>query len=238
MNQIITTAAFDGKNITPFDEIADEIQALYDEAKNWADGSEIETQAQCDALDVLDKSLMDAGKKLDALRVAEKKPLDEQIDAIQARFNPFIQPKKGKVDMARSALSPLRTAFKDRERRRKEAIAQQARQEAEEAARKAQEAMRASAGNLEAREEAERVAHDAKLAEQDARRMAKVATTGVGLRTSYQTEIADLGEAIRHYWSTRRDRFAALVSDLADEDVRRGVRVIPGFTITEIKKAI
>lgn len=59
------------KNITPFDEIVLEIEDLFAEAENWADGTSIENQAQCDALDVLDKSLLDAGKRLDALRVEE-----------------------------------------------------------------------------------------------------------------------------------------------------------------------
>lgn len=238
MNAPVPASAFDGKNITPFDEITDEIAGLYDEAKNWADGSPIDSQAQCDALDVLDKSLFEAGKKLDALRVAEKKPLDEQIDAIQARYNPFIQPKKGKVDLARAALNPLRAAWKEAERRRKEALAAEAAREAQEAQRKAQEAMQASAGNLEAREAAERVVNDAKIAEQDARRTAKAATTGLGLRTTYRADLTNLNDAIKHYWGARRDDFEALVIRLAADDVRAGVRTIPGFTIHEEHKAL
>lgn len=238
MNMQAPAAAFDGKNSTPFAEITDEIQNLYDEAKNWADGSPIETQAQCDALDVLDKALFDAGKRLDALRVEEKRPLDEQIDAIQGRYNPFVQPKKGKVDLARSSLNPLRAAFKDAERRRKEAIAEQARLEADEAAAKAQEAMRASAGNLEAREQAEKVLHDAKLAEQDARRTQKAATTGLGLRTSYRPVMTDGVKAAEHYWNLRQADFKEVLLEFAVQDVRRGVRIIPGFDVIEEKTAV
>ena len=108
MNLHVTTDSQPLRNITPFDELVLEIDDLFAEAANWADGSPVENQAQCDALDVLDKALLDAGKRLDALRVEEKRPLDEQVQAIQDRYNPFIQPKKGKVDLARSALNPVR----------------------------------------------------------------------------------------------------------------------------------
>jgi len=229
--------AEDRRNITPFDEIIMEIDDLYDEAKNWADGTPIETQAQCDELDKLDKMLLDAGKRLEAIRVEEKRPLDEQVQAIQDRFNPFIQPKKGKVDIARSALNPLRAAFKEAERRRKEAIAEQARKEAEEATRKAQEAIRASAGNLEAREAAERELADAKIAQDDAKRTARAATTGLGLRASFHPELVNLNDAIKHYWAERRGEFEALVVRLAQQDVLAGARAIPGFKINEERKA-
>lgn len=226
------------RNMTPFDEVTEEILSLYEEAKNWADGEPITSQKQCDALDVIDKALLDAGKRLDALRVEEKRPLDEQVQAIQDRYNPFIQPKKGKVDIARSTLNPLRAAWKDAERLRKEALAEEARREAEAAQRKAQEAMRASAGNLEARERAEAVANDAEIAAQDAKRMHKQATQGLGLRTTHSVSLSDLSAAIKHYWSTRQVEFASLVVSLAEDDVRRGVRSIPGFTITEERKAL
>lgn len=226
------------RNMTPFDEVTEEILSLYEEAKNWADGEPITTQKQCDALDVIDKALLDAGKRLDALRVEEKRPLDEQVQAIQDRYNPFIQPKKGKVDLARSTLNPLRSAWKEAERQRKEAIAAEARREAEEAQRKAQEAIRASAGNLEAREQAEAMLTDAEIAQRDAKRTHKQATQGLGLRTSYSASLTDLNAAIRHYWATRQTDFSALVQSLADDDVRRGIRTIPGFTITEERKAL
>lgn len=228
----------DRRNITPFDEITIEIEDLYAEAGNWADGTPIETQQQCDALDVLDKALLDAGKRLDALRVEEKRPLDEKIQAIQDRYNPFIQPKKGKVDIARAALNPLRAAWKERERQRKEAEAEQARREAEQVRVEAERLMRESAGNLAAREDAEHMLASAKIAEKDAKKATKAATTGLGLRTEHKVEIVDLNAAARHYWAANKSRFELLVYDLASEDVRRGARTIPGITVTEIKKAL
>lgn len=226
------------RNITPFDEIILEIDDLYSEAANWADGSPLENKEQCDALDDLDKKLLDAGKRLDALRVEEKRPLDEQVQAIQDRYNPYIQPKKGRVDIARSCLNPVRAAWKESERKRKEEAAAKARAEAEAEKRKAEEAIRASAGNLAAREAAEEQLATAKEAEKFANRQERLATTSTGLRTTYTASITDLSAAIKHYWAERKVEFEALVQRLADEDVRRGLRTIPGITITEDKKAV
>lgn len=238
MNLHITTESQPLRNITPFDEVALEIEDLFEEAAHWADGSPVESQAQCDALDVLDKSLLDAGKRLDAIRVEEKRPLDEQVQAIQDRYNPFIQPKKGKVDLARSALNPVRAAWKERERVRKEAEAQKASEEAEAARVEAERLIRESSGNLVARVDAEHMLAGAELAERDAKKAVKAATTGLGLRKSYQVEVTDLNEAVKHYWKTNRDDFSTLIAGLAMGDVQRGARAIPGCTITEIRKAL
>ena len=234
MNATATTL----RNITPFDEIALEIDDLYSEAANWADGSPIESQEQCDALDKLDKDLLDASKRLDALRVEEKRPLDEQVQAIQDRYNPYIQPKKGRVDIARSCLNPVRAAWKEAERKRKEEAAAKARAEAEAERVKAQEAIRASAGDLAAREAAEEQLATAKEAEKFANRQERRATTGTGLRTYYTASVTDVNAAIKHYWAGRRGDFEALVLRLAQADVDRGLHTIPGITVTENKKAV
>jgi hypothetical protein len=226
------------RNMTPFDEISLDIDDLYSEAANWADGSPIESQEQCDALDVLDKALLDAGKRLDALRVEEKRPLDEQVQAIQDRYNPYIQPKKGRVDLARSCLNPLRAAWKTAEAAKKEEAAAKARAEAEALRQKAEAVIRASAGNLVAREAAEEQLSTAKEAEKFAKRQEARATTGLGLRTTYHARLTDGGKAAQHYWNTRRAEFQTFLSGLAAEDVRRGIRSIPGFDVIEETKAV
>src|SRR5688500_979337 len=94
-----------GANQPPEVIVFGEIDAYYDEARNWAsDGFKVENQEQADQIDMLDKALLKIGQEADALRIEEKRPLDEQIDAIQAKFNPYIQKGKGKVDIARSSL--------------------------------------------------------------------------------------------------------------------------------------
>lgn len=106
--------AVKGHNQSPFDLIRQEIEDLYEEAKNWADGEPIASQEMHDAIERLRESLHDAGKRADALRVEEKRPLDEKIKTIQDAYNPLIQPKRGKVDLAKSALDALLTPWRTR----------------------------------------------------------------------------------------------------------------------------
>jgi hypothetical protein len=69
-------------------------------------------------------------------------------------------------------------------------------------------------------------------------REAKRAVTGNGLRSSYRAVPSDLGAAASHYWKVRRADFQNFLEQLAAEDVRRGVRSIPGFDVIEEKTAI
>jgi len=222
---------------TPFDAIRQEIEDLFDEAKNWADGEAIASQEMHDEIERLRAAIHEAGKRADALRVEEKKPLDEQVKAIQDRYNVYIQPKRGKVDMAKAALDDLLTPWRTKVAKEKAAEAARITKEAEAARVAAQEAIRASSGNLAAREEAESLLQDAKALEKTARRADKAATTGTGLRTTYRAELVSIDEALDHYWKTHQSSFEELVLGLAANDVRFGVRTIPGFKVIEEKRA-
>ncbi|WP_425087804.1 hypothetical protein [Stappia sp.] len=214
-----------------------EIGALYDEARNWADGAAIETQDQHDAAEKVRDAIHDAGKRADEMRKEEKRPLDEQIKAIQDRYNPLIQPKKGKVDVAKAALGDLLAEWRRKIAAEKEAAAEAARLEAEAKRRVAEEAIQSSRGDIDAREEAEALLTDAKAAEKQAKRADKAATTGKGLRTHWSAELVDLDAAVRHYWSRNREAFERLVQELANADVRAGKRDIPGIRVIEEKRA-
>ncbi|MDW9650813.1 hypothetical protein GOB33_22275 [Sinorhizobium meliloti] len=229
--------AVKGHNQSPFDLIRQEIEDLYEEAKNWADGEPIASQEMHDAIEQLRDSLHDAGKRADALRVEEKRPLDDQIKAIQDKFNPLIQPKRGRVDMAKSALDALLTPWRTRIADEKAAEAARVAAEAEAARVAATEAIRASSGNLAAREEAESLLQDAKRLERTAKRADKAATTGTGLRTVWRAELVDEAAALDWFYGERPDAFRELIQSLADEAVRRGVRKIPGFNVLEEKRA-
>lgn len=229
-----------GHNAPPpsdFDIIRQEIEDLYEEAKNWADGEPIASQEMHDAIEELRTQLHDAGKRADALRVEEKKPLDEQIKAIQDKFNPLIQPKRGRVDMAKSALDALLTPYRTRIAQEKAAEAARVAAAAEAARVAATEAIRASSGNLAAREEAEELLADAKKLERQAGRANKAATTGTGLRTVWRAELVDEAAALDWFWGERPDAFRELIQSLADEAVRRGVRKVPGFVVRDEKVA-
>lgn len=229
-----------GGNMQAWEVVFDEIDAFYDEARNFAsDGFAIKSQAQADQIDKLDKALLAKSQEADALRVAEKAPYDQLIDEIQTRYNPFIQAKKGKVDVARSTLKALLTAWRIEQQRIKDEAARKVREEAEEAERLAQQAFQqTSVADLAEREEAQRLADRAAALTKQANHATKAAATGTGLRTSWTARVSDRNAAIKHYWGKDPDAFERLVLDMAMTEVRRGVREIPGFEIQEVKGAI
>lgn len=232
--------AVKGHNQPPpsdFDIIRQEIEDLYEEAKNFADGEPIASQEMHDAIEQLRTQLHDAGKRADALRVEEKKPLDDKIKAIQDAYNPLIQPKRGRVDMAKSALDALLTPWRTRVAQEKAAESARVAAAAEAARRQATEAIRASSGNLAEREAAEELLADAKKLERQAGRANKAATTGTGLRTVWRAELVDEAAALDWFWGERPDAFRELIQSLADEAVRRGVRKIQGFVVRDEKVA-
>lgn len=217
--------------------IFEEIDDLYNEAKNWADGEPITSEEMHDAITRLYDGLHDAGKRADALRVEEKRPLDDAVKAIQDRYNPYVQPKKGKVDRGKAALGDLLAAWRAAVQAKKAEEARKAREEADRIAAEAQAAMRASSGNLEEREKAEELLAEAKQVERFARRQDKAATTGTGLRSYWVATLTDAGAALD--WAYERDpaRFTELVQQMANEAVRAGARSVPGFAVTEEKRA-
>jgi hypothetical protein len=234
---LLNPAAVIGHN-HPTDPIDDSLQAiadLYDEARHFADGQAIDSEAMHDTVTALRDAIHEAGKAADALRVEAKKPLDEQIAAIQERFNPFIQPKKGKVDQAKASLGELLAAWRKRIADEKAAIAAAARLEAERIAKEAQDAIRASAGNLAAREEAEALLVEAKQAEKQARRDDKAAASGLGLRTIWRAELKDEAAALDWAYGRAPEQFRQMVQTMAEGVVRAGMRSVPGFRVFEEK---
>lgn len=231
-----------GANMSPFDLIVGEIEAFYDEAKNWADGTPIASQEQHDAVEALYDALHKAGQEAEALRVAEVKPLDEAKAAIQSKFHPLIgdtKAGKGKVILGKASLNTMLTAWRTKVAAEKAAIAAAAKKEADDLAAKALAAMQAASGNLEEREKAEEMLSFAQEATKYAARTEKAATTGLGLRTSWAPVLIDRNLAIKHYWQADPGAFERLVLDLAITDVRvNHKREIPGFRVDEIKGAI
>lgn len=235
------TASEDRRNITPFDEIELEINDLYDEAKNWCDGADIENAEQHDAATAVYDALHEAGKRAEDLRKAEVKPFDDGKAAVQKRFHPLIgdtKAGKGKVPLGKEELGRVLSAWRTKVEAEKRAAAERARQEAEEERRKAEEAIRASSGDLEARERAEEQLDLAKEAEAFANRENKRANTGNGLRTYWVARMTDPRAAVASMWKANPQAFVDLAQELADKAVRAGSREIAGFEITEQKKAI
>lgn len=238
MNDLIHNPASNGgPPLDPAESALALIDSLYEEAKHWADGEPITSTEIAEAVTKLHDSLHEAGKVADELRIAEKKPFDDKVDAIQTRFNPYVQPKKGRVALGKAALGELLTAWRVKVAAEAAAVAEARRKEADKFAAAAQSAMRASAGNLAERERAEVLLVEAKDANKWAGRAEKKATVGTGLRTVWTAEMVDAESALEWAYTTHPYQFTELVQSLADTAVRNGARSVPGFVVKENKVA-
>ncbi len=239
---------------TPVDPKWDAVKVRMDdlltEARNWADGDEIDNQTKADAVGRLRQLLQDAATLADSARVAEKAPLDKQITEIQDRYNAYIAPMKnkvpGSVSKAITALGNLISAWLNKLDAEKKGREDEARKIANEAAAKALDAHQAAATStdLDAIDEATALmdaADDAAKALRSVERE-KVQVQGafraIGLRSHWRAELIDGqgGMALKHYAQTAPERVKAFLQSLADEDVSNGVRAIPGFNITDGKR--
>jgi hypothetical protein len=233
-------------NATPFDLIAEHLEGLIDEARNFADGEPVANQGQADAVSALIESLRIAAKDADAERVRENKPHDDAKAAVQAKYAPLIADPKNKnpgkvwkaIDALKACLQPY-LAKLDAEKREAERVAREA---ADKAAKDAVDAMRAAAADdLQAREEAEALIADAEAAQKAAKAAAgdKAHATGgsraMGLRSVWKAELKDAQIAAGFFWKRDPSVFNAFLQKLADEDVRSGKRSIPGFDVTEAR---
>lgn len=235
---------------TPYEKCAQEISDLYDEAKLWLDGKAVDSQELADGLANLLNMIREAEKRADAARTDEKRPLDEKIAEIQARYNTLIgntKAVKGKTVLAAEACKKALAPWLEKQEAEKRAAAEKARQEAEEKARAAAEAHRKAqeATDLAAAEEAEKLIADAKKAERIAGKAEKshaTASGGIGkavsLRTVPVVKLTDPSAAIKHYWPKDYPEFQALLIRLAERDARAGARSIPGYEISEEKRAV
>lgn len=235
-----TAIATIGHNRSPFDAIKQEIEDLFDEAKNFCDGEAIDSPELAAAITELHDKIHAAGQRADDLRIEEKRPLDEQVAAIQTRYHSLIgntKAGKGKVVLGKDACQSLLTPWRVKVAAAARAEADRIAAEAAEATRLATEAIRASAGNLAERADAEEELVAAQRLTKTAARSWKAATTGTGLRSVWTAMLEDEASALDWAYGRDPDRFKALVQSMADEVVRGGVRSVPGFRVWEDKRA-
>jgi hypothetical protein len=232
---------------TPFDVVKNRIETLYGEAKLWIDGQAIETQGQADALTQLRNMMREAFDDAEEVRKAEKKPFDEMVAEIQARYAPLTgDTKKGK-GMAPRAIEEINGALTPWLQKLEQElleIAEIARKEAEAAALAAQAAIRASAGNLEARDNAEVLVRDAKEAEAAAKSVEKLKATAGGsygrsshLRIVNIAEVTDMREFARWCWANDTEELTAFLKERAQKLTDVAIRGIPGVTVRQEKRA-
>ena len=229
---------------------------LLTEAGNWADGVAITSQEQADNVGRVRQLLQDAARLADKARVEEKDPLDKAIAEIQDRYNAYIAPLKnkapGSISKATAALGNMLTDWLnklDAEKRAREKVA------ADAAAKAAAEALAAHVAAQESTDlatidKAEDLISNAEAMLKQAKGVAKekVQVQGeyraIGLRSYWTATLIEAdgekpsggADALRHYMKVKPDRLLIFLQTLADEDVRNGLRAIPGFNITEERK--
>jgi hypothetical protein len=225
---------------TPFDAIKVHCDDLYAEAKHWLDGGEITSDAEAAAVKRLQDMAREAAQAADAARVEENEPFDLGKAAVQAKYAVLIGSTKavtGTMVRLQAACKAARDPWLKKKADEAAALAEAKRKEAQEKADAAAAAARAAAGNLEATEAAEVLVVAAQDAQRDANRATKAATTGTGLTTYYEAVMTDQKAAILHFMKTQPAEFIALAQRLADADVYRGLRTVPGFEVKEMKRA-
>lgn len=233
-------------DLTPYEAVKCHMDDLLTEAHNWADGVAVESQAQADEISRLIGDLYEAGCAADDARVKEKKPHDDEIAEIQSRYNAYIAGLKakatnpGRVTVAIAALKATLKPFLDKQEADKRGAEDAAKKAAQEAADKAVAAMRAAdITDLGARQEAEALVVQAQQAATAATRAAndkaraKGGSRAMGLTRTFTPVMKDRKAALIHYVTTRPDDVAAFLQSLAEGDVRRGKRQIPGFEVVE-----
>ena len=213
--------------------VFDEIDDLYLEASNWLDGAAIENDAQAEALGMLMEALKAAGKICEAERKEKVAPLDNAKKEIQAAYKPWLD----KVERALDTATTHRNLWLKAKQAMLDEQARIAREVAKEEKRIADEAIRASRGDLAAREQAEAMLEAAKAAENKAKALAKAQPQAIGGRRTvtkkWLPQLTDASKAAAHYYRTRRGEMESLFINLAVADVRAGAREIPGFLISE-----
>ncbi len=228
---------------TPFDLSLEEIDGLFTEAKNWLDGSGVNSQADADGVSKLLDAARQAKKTADDARKVEKKPHDDAGKAVQERWKPILDKAELVADACKAALKP----YLEKLEREKLAIAEKARREAKEKMEIAAAAIRKAhenEGNLAERETAEIMLKSAERSEAAATRAEndKAKATGgsraVTLRSTWKPILTDGRLAGKHYWQTRRAELETCLLSLAEADVRNGTRQIPGFDVVEEKSAV
>lgn len=233
---------------TPYEIAAKGVNDIFEETTLWLDGVKIDSKELADGVANLLAKIRETEKLADDARKAEKKEHDDAIAEIQARYNALIgntKAVKGKTVLASEACKAALQPWLIAEDARLRAEAQAKREEADRQRHEAEEALRASdAQNLAEREAAEARLSEARRAETAANVAGRqTATAGgafgrsAGLRTVWVAEISDPVIAARTVWTEGREELLAFLQSWAVHQVRGGRRDIPGFKISEDKRA-
>lgn len=220
---------------SPFEAVKAHVDDLYDEAKNWLDGASIETDGQADGLGQLLDALRKADKAAEDARKSEAKPFDDGKKAVQARYKPLQEKTERAISTVKAALA----AWMLKKERERAAAAEAARKEAEAKLAEAAAGARAAQASedLEQVEAAEIIVRQANVAQRQATKLETTrvnvagAERAIGLRAYNVAELSNPLEALDYYIANETDAILELVLKLAQRDVDRGRRSIPGVNV-------
>lgn len=246
MMEVETAPAPIGHNqpATPYDALKAHIDDLELEARNFLDGDPVETEAQATAIDRILDDARKARLAAEEQRKLEAKPFDEGKAAVQARWTPLTDEKKGRcaliAQVCKQALAPYLQKKEDAQR----AAAEAAKAEAEKLAAKAREAAeKASPADLAGQTTARVLAENAAAAEKQAakleksRAQVKGGTRATSLRSIWTPTITDRREVLKYYIAHRPAELEAWLLDQVEKDCRLNKRDIPGVEYTETRTA-
>lgn len=241
MTEAVAEIGHNNPPVSPFDAVRVNIEDLYTEAKHWADGEPIQSQAHADRIEALLDLIREAHTAADNARKQENQPFDDGKAEVQARYAPLIADTKavtGKTVMAIAACKAALAPWRLEQERLKKIEADKAIAAAAAAAQASADLVKeAQADDLDAKEKADAAIKVADQASRVAVRAGKAASTGTGLRSYWSPTLIDGVAAARHYWETNRPAMEEALLALAKVDVQNGKRTLPGFAITEDRRA-
>lgn len=229
--------AIGGNNPPPEMAFSLSIDDLYEEAKNFIDGTAIETQGQADTIGVIVSSLKKIRKDADAARAEEKRPYDDAAKAVQSKWKPLLD----KADRAVTAAQKPLTDYLLRLERERQQEAQRLAEEARKAEEQAQTAMQ-NIASLDDAERAEELVKEADKLAKVAKRTDKAKShvagmdRAIGLRTYWTATVTDYSALLRYMKEARPDDLKAMLRDYVDAQVRAGSRHLPGVLIEQERK--
>lgn len=203
---------------------------ILDEVRNWLDGDLVENDGQLKATDALLKELKAARKAVDEARDEYTKPLHEAWKAEVARW----KPTQDDLDRQVKCLVAAQAPYKQKILAAQEAAKQAAREEAERIAEDARKAhIAANAASIEDRRKADEMLAAAEEAAKIAAKMDKQTVKGMRLVQRY--EIESHKEALGWIAKNDRDAITTFIEDYVKAHFR--TRAITGVKVTEEKEA-
>lgn len=235
----------------PFEVLSARADDLYLETGNFADGAEIQNEAEFQAVQRLINEWKTFAEACVAIRDELKAPHSAKVTAIQEQFYPLIgetQKVTGIAVRAKKVLLEAKTKWGNKQNALREAEAKRLRDEAAKQAQEAAAAAQEAAGNLEATEQAEELFRGAQATARAATQAEAPAVKGLrdhwticGFApvTEPDGKVTD-GETalLRHMWKVNKPGLVEAALRLAEIDVRNGRRAIPGLLIENHRRAV